>query len=886
MDFLEGIVVTLVLVDVDKSPHNSSTYALSQSRSDDDFCQRLHFLLRSYTCTLETQRKKDDSTRNLLTLLQALERLRTAQRQLASQLTTNNNNTLRRIRANSVDNTPKSNSDVLMIESQDEGMLLTTSTSSNSPTDASGSFLPRDSSATPSKKQKSVFKLFRKKNKDASKTNAMMTTPIKKYASTSDLPSLSPAVLSNSPMASAPLKVRTSSLTNLSMQLEYLSVSSLLENMTRFLTELDGICDTIERSLLKSISQKIADWALQPWSASKESELTKVTEGMRAGLSNIMKSDHPPSPLVNPVESREVLVSIDSNECYILPSAHFPLLLTFNVDSNNSNSTPSSSRPSQQAFLKDEQIYRTRVEVVAIRGSASPMKPSNKNGSVEGERKKELRAYEVQGAVAGIIHESGRSTPLDKKSKIHSWGQGGKMTFDTRSCWGAPNTLSLAVSTVEIGDDGREQLLHTDDKGKLHYVNEVGHCWVDMKPLWDRVVKANSKSSKKVPPTTITCHAQIWSLDQTEPFDQHGDIPHGMAHSSERLELELRVTTELLKFNHPDSGYQSRKRMLLYKHNDDLRQEMFAIQFIDTCGNLLKASGLDLKLLTFRCIPVGAKRGFIEWIPGSVPLSDICQPFGSRSIFTRSPSDEKNDNHKASATASSPGRHDPLSEVAKSCLNKYQSLQPRIKPSIAGKGQEQENALDNNPVQSFLRSGAYDPDAPYFIRREVMDNYVKSCAGYCVLTYLLGVGDRHLDNLLLHQEGYFFHCDYSFILGNDPKKYLPMRITEDMVHGMGGRESDNYAMFLSLAGATFNALRRHENVRVILSLVRLMAPSGLPDVSVNQSPEQVLHDVLERLCLNLSDEEAISYMEQLIEDSICSKLWIAVDAMHSIGKRF
>ena len=85
------------------------------------------------------------------------------------------------------------------------------------------------------------------------------------------------------------------------------------------------------------------------------------------------------------------------------------------------------------------------------------------------------------------------------------------------------------------------------------------------------------------------------------------------------------------------------------------------------------------------------------------------------------------------------------------------------------------------------------------IPEDVMDAYVKSCgrryglgardgidetllAGYCVVTYLLGVGDRHLDNLLLRDSGQLFHIDFGFIMGRDPKP-LPqaMRVSKDMM---------------------------------------------------------------------------------------------------------
>ncbi|KAI9006944.1 kinase-like domain-containing protein [Hyaloraphidium curvatum] len=153
----------------------------------------------------------------------------------------------------------------------------------------------------------------------------------------------------------------------------------------------------------------------------------------------------------------------------------------------------------------------------------------------------------------------------------------------------------------------------------------------------------------------------------------------------------------------------------------------------------------------------------------------------------------------------------------------------------------------------------------YGISPVVMDTYIKSCAAYCVITYLLGVGDRHMDNLLLSPSGNLFHVDFSFILGRDPKPFPPpMKLAKEMVEAMGGASSQHYQQFKSYCFLSFSILRKSANL--ILNLFALMVNSAIPDIKIE--PDKAVLKVQDKFRLDLSEEEAVQYFQTLINDSV------------------
>eukprot|EP00913_Durusdinium_trenchii_P017658 g16597.t1 len=261
-------------------------------------------------------------------------------------------------------------------------------------------------------------------------------------------------------------------------------------------------------------------------------------------------------------------------------------------------------------------------------------------------------------------------------------------------------------------------------------------------------------------------------------------------------------------------------KKVMVKEGDDLRQDQLVLQLIILMDSILKRYGLDLQLTPYQVIALSRNDGMVDFVPDSSNLSKV------------------------------------LKEHSNDIQQFFRTHHP-----VAGEAEP------------------WGPNNSYGIKPEVLENFVRSSAGYCVITYILGIGDRHLDNLMVTKDGRLFHIDFGFILGKDPKPFPPpMRICKEMVEGMGGNSSPGYQSFKSKCCQAFKILRRHS--KLIINLLYLMTDSGIKDIC--SDPQFAILKVEQKFQALMDDEQAEEHFLNLIDESVSALM----PAIFEIGHKF
>ena len=179
----------------------------------------------------------------------------------------------------------------------------------------------------------------------------------------------------------------------------------------------------------------------------------------------------------------------------------------------------------------------------------------------------------------------------------------------------------------------------------------------------------------------------------------------------------------------------------------------------------------------------------------------------------------------------------------------------------------------NNVILSYYKEISNKDEK---VLEKYLNSYINSCAGYSVVTYILGIGDRHLENLMIDNRGRLFHIDFGFILGRDPKPAPPpIKLCQEMVDVMGGKNSPRFEEFKQKCVNAYWVLR--DNARVIVNMFYLMIDSGIPELNDIEN----LYKLHEKFVPGLSNDEASTSFLTNLEESINALMPVLMEKFHA-----
>ena len=258
------------------------------------------------------------------------------------------------------------------------------------------------------------------------------------------------------------------------------------------------------------------------------------------------------------------------------------------------------------------------------------------------------------------------------------------------------------------------------------------------------------------------------------------------------------------------------KKTVIFKIGDDLRQDVLTLQIFRIMDKLWLDNNLDLKVFPYKVCPTELRAGFIECLTGIE-------------------------------------------------LDKLQSQQ-----GVSG-------ALNRDLIVQKLRG---DNNTNEKERDNRFDNFIQSLAGYCVATCVIGIGDRHPGNIMIKDNGIFFHIDFGHILGNFKKKFgiqrerSPFLLTPEMANVYSTYNKEEY--FKTACVKAFNILRH--NAQRLINMFIIMSTAGMPELC-GMNDVKYLKEML--VLDKASDEDAGNYFIGLIKKSKNDRFRLIDNMIHN-----
>lgn len=250
----------------------------------------------------------------------------------------------------------------------------------------------------------------------------------------------------------------------------------------------------------------------------------------------------------------------------------------------------------------------------------------------------------------------------------------------------------------------------------------------------------------------------------------------------------------------------------LVKGEDDLRQDAIMEQVFGTVNDLLQnesSSGINstgaarrLRLITYGITPLSPTSGVLEWVDNTQCFGDFLTDRGKN--------------------ISAHSKYYPGEWGGNDCREFYRSVADDPNATLESKRQCYDKICDNySPAFRFFFLENFKSSMEAWHTARTL--YTRSCAVSSIVGHILGIGDRHTSNILVHTKtGEVVHIDFGIVFEQGKTlatpEVVPFRLTRDMVDGMGPSGTDG--VFSKAAETTVGVMRNNaDTLLTILSAV-------------------------------------------------------------------